>query len=189
VVSVSLVPLRTIRLPPLLIFRTQLEHKVKLIQFISICIMLMILLNGFIDTWPTDKRRLQFLALFLHLILWSLLFHKDPLQDPCKLILLLIIPIDLFIIPTVLLVDDLEMYRTVTNVVDCQLLQCDTDTAHNCCLDNNMRTNSLKTTAILYSWIYSINSNYKLWTNYLYVASIIEILETCYTINFTLRQL
>lgn len=64
-VSVSLVPFRPIRLPKLPLFRTVLELKVKLIQFVSIQEMLLFWLNGFIAISPTDTRRLQALAPFL----------------------------------------------------------------------------------------------------------------------------
>lgn len=87
---------------------------------------------------------------------------------------------DPFIIPTVLFVDDLKMHRIITNVSDCQRLQCDIDTAQNCCLDKSIRINILKTTVTSFTreiTVLILITNYV--RNYQHAASVLQILESC----------
>jgi hypothetical protein len=62
--------------------------------------------------------------------------------------------------------DDLKIYRTVTNVDDCKLLQHDINSVHNWCLANGMKINIGKTTIISFRRkTNSILFNYKLCNN------------------------
>jgi hypothetical protein len=47
--------------------------------------------------------------------------------------------------------DDLKVYRSISDVDDCKLLQHDIDSVQNWCLDNGMKLNLSKTTHIFYS--------------------------------------
>jgi hypothetical protein len=65
-----------------------------------------------------------------------------------------------------LFADDLKIYRTITNVDDCKLLQHDINSVHNWCLANGMKMNIGKTTIISFSRkTNSILFNYTLCNN------------------------
>jgi hypothetical protein len=54
-----------------------------------------------------------------------------------------------FIILNVLFADDLNIYRSISDVDDCKLLQHDIDSVQNWCLNNGVKLNLSKTTIIL----------------------------------------
>jgi hypothetical protein len=51
----------------------------------------------------------------------------------------------------ILFAHDLKIYRAITSVYDCKLLQHDINSVHNWCLANGMKINIDKTTIISYS--------------------------------------
>jgi hypothetical protein len=62
--------------------------------------------------------------------------------------------------------DDLTIYRTITNVDDCKVLQHDINSVHNWCLVNGMKINISKTTIIYFTRkTNNIGFNYKLCNN------------------------
>jgi hypothetical protein len=50
-----------------------------------------------------------------------------------------------------LFADDLKIYRSISDVDDCKLLQHDIDSVQNWCLDNGMKLNLSKTTVISFT--------------------------------------
>jgi hypothetical protein len=65
-----------------------------------------------------------------------------------------------------LFADDLKIYRCISDVDDCKLLQHNTDSVQNWCLDNGMKLNLSKTTIISFARkTNSIYFNYKLCNN------------------------
>jgi hypothetical protein len=71
-----------------------------------------------------------------------------------------------FIILNTLFADDLKMYRSISDVDDCKLLQHDIDSVQNRCLDNDMKLNLSKTTIISFTRkTNSIYCNYKFCNN------------------------
>jgi hypothetical protein len=66
----------------------------------------------------------------------------------------------------ILFADDLMIYRTITNVDDCKVLQHDINSVHNWCLVNGMKINTGKTTIISFTRkTNNIVFNYKLCNN------------------------
>jgi hypothetical protein len=65
-----------------------------------------------------------------------------------------------------LFADDLKIYRSISNVDDCKLLQHDIDSVQNWCLDNSMKLNLGNTTIISFTRKpNSICFNYKFCNN------------------------
>jgi hypothetical protein len=65
-----------------------------------------------------------------------------------------------------LFADDLKIYRSISDVDDCKLLQHNIDSVQNWCLDNGMKLNLSKTTIIYFTRkTDSIYFHYKLCNN------------------------
>jgi hypothetical protein len=75
--------------------------------------------------------------ILIHLYIW---FNKKN----CRTIYIITILNSRYLLSA----DDLKMYRTVTNVDDCKLLQHDINSVNNWCLANGIKINIGKTTII-----------------------------------------